>query len=135
MIIFFILNQLYGVIIRINKKLIQISLNKIFNIYYGKVSQLVAASKIFIMHIQILNAVASNKINLIQDFLLSFQFFGNPQSGIIRNLECLIKVETQEQQKNLSLTLSYYALLIIIGSILLMVICEIILFQFKKFIK
>lgn len=62
---FFLFNQIYGVMRRIERNLIQKVMKTIFDMNFSKNSQLTASTKILLFHIQILYSVISSELQLL----------------------------------------------------------------------
>lgn len=78
LVVMFLFNQLYGVTMRINKKLYYLGFNLIFNLNFQRQSQLFAATKLLIMHFQILHIVLEQEYKELQKIMNSIKVVGNP---------------------------------------------------------
>lgn len=132
--VLFLFNQLYGIMVRIKKRMLGMCFLRIFQLNFNNnKNQLFAASKLFIMHFQILLIVLQHEQKEFKSVMDNFKIVGNPQSGFSRDLECLINVQEDDSlQKKIGYYLSFYGFLFVLGSLVFLIICQAICYFFSK---
>lgn len=135
-VVLFLFNQLYGVIMRINKRLLYLGFSIVFNLNFYRQSQLFAATKLLLMHFQVLYIVLQEEYKELQKIIGQFKIIGNPQVGFSRNLECLVEIEeTDSLKKKIGYNVSIYGLGLVIGALVFLIFCQVSCYFCRKFIK
>lgn len=87
------------------------------------------------MHCQIMYLVATYNLEFPYEVTSSVEVIGNPHTVFSDSLDCLLNVENEGDIKRMGYYITYYGLGITVGTLIILLIVETLLYFKNQFIK